>query len=193
MVHRLENELAWSLHADSGRAIWTTPAYFRTHERDTPVKALYWVEWTDQGPRIILNRKTAFYCNAYARTHEGTRQRAILDLLMWAIATAENPSNSDEKRAFWDEYVHLLLRPLNGCSSVQDEPVEEIAAGPKRKKYEVMLSICEICNITAPAESKGSTVPTSFYLDIVEYYGGERNDRLGKHKAFELALEARWR
>ena len=51
-----------------------------------------------------------------------------------------------------------------------------------------MLSICDILDLQAPAQNKGSTVPSSFYLDVVEALSGERKSGLGKHKSFELAM-----
>ena len=78
------------------------------------------------------------------------------------------------------------LRTIEKMLSSKDT-VEEVSQ-PTRRKYDVMLSICDILGLQPPAQNKGSTI-SSFYLDVVEALSGERKS-LGKHQILRLAIKA---
>ena len=182
----LESEFTWSMKNLDER--FAQDAYFRTHETEELTNTLYWSEWTDQGPRVVLNKRTSFYNDAYARTEVDSKQRAIFDLMLWSIAYADgNPTNSQEKKQFWDRIRPLITQTIERMLSSKEADTEGPKV-PKRRKYDVMLSICGILNLAPAEENKGSTVPTSFYLDVVEALGGGRLSGIGKHIAFEKAL-----
>ena len=69
------------------------------------------------------------------------------------------------------------------------DTVEEVSQ-PTRRKYDVMLDICDILGLQPPAQNKGSTIPSSFYLDVVEALTGERKSGIGKHQSYVMAITA---
>ena len=186
-IAALRAEFDWSLKNLNER--FGEEAYFRTHHKDELSNTLYWAQWTDQGPRIALNKTTSFYNDAYGRTEEDSKQRAIFDLMLWAIAYADgNPNNSQEKKDFWNRIRPLIARTIERMLSSKDT-VEEVRQ-PTRRKYEVMLDICDILGLQPPAQNKGSTIPSSFYLDVVEALTGERKSGIGKHQSYTMAITA---
>lgn len=185
-LNRLTNDKEWAMKHLQER--FAEPAFFRTHESGRTPQRLLWSHWTDEGPRLVLNTKTPFYSEVYAQTEEDSRQRAVLDLMLWAIAYADaNPMNSPELTAFWNRIHPIIAQSVSRLLTSIDVPVVEQET-PTRRKIEIATGICEALGIERPPELKGSTIPRTFYEGVGSALGVPTPEKMPKHEVYKRIL-----
>jgi len=170
---------------------FSEPAFFRTHEQSHGTTRLLWSHRTDDGFRMVLNNKTEFYNHAYAATEDGSKQRAVFDLLLWAIAYAEaNPTNSPEMKAFWQRIHPIIAQTADRMLGVLATVEVEEKPAVRRRKSEIASSICEHLGIEKPPELKGSTIPGSFYSNVLQTVNPGQTVEKGKHNSYRAIMES---
>ncbi|MDA9571262.1 ATP-binding protein [Candidatus Poseidoniales archaeon] len=172
------------------------PAPFRTHERDRVDihEAFYEVQHTDHGLAINFNRRHPMY-DVYAHARDTNESMWLfLEALLYGIAHADaDPNHSPEKRAFWDRIRPLMGRTSRLMLSLLDNDDEDEAESDntgRRSKHDIVSSICNKLDMTVPKEMKGSTVPRSFLVDLVQNLGGPSElEHVAKQDLFRTAVE----